>query len=174
MFLKSMSKISHTSPHPQVRALIGTKGDICPCTSCGWLTYPSWPAILVCKMKGFKLPPSLNIYAVLFVSSICCWRGYLQILAPWSRLRCQHGWKPHEPGPRGRAWSHPQARDEAFLTAISGDDVAFSLLSLSDKRVSFFIMFFVFQAASPFSGKGGTKDAIQNAEINSCQHPWQC
>lgn len=63
--------------------------------------------------------------------------------------------------------------DEAFLTAISGDDVAFPLLLLSDKHIAFCVMFSVFQAGSPFPGRADMKGAAWNAEINRYPYPWQ-
>lgn len=139
-----------------------------------WVTHSSSSAaILLGKMRGFKLPLNLNIYVLLFVSSICCWRGYLAILAPRSRLRRQRGWKPHNPGSRGRARSHPHAGDEAFLTAVSAGDVAFSLLSLSDERISSCVVFSVSQAASPCPGRADLKGAVLLAQIHGYLYPWQ-
>lgn len=65
-----MSKISHGTHCPRlVRALVWTKDDMCHCRLCGW------PAILLCKMRGFKLLTQLEL-----LCSVIC---KLRLLLVW-------------------------------------------------------------------------------------------
>lgn len=102
MFLKSMSTTSHgTHCSRLLRALLWTRVTF---ATIGCVddssTFPGLPSYSV-KWGDLNCSPGLNIFCLLFVSTICCWCGYLKTLARWWSLQ-----KTSKIWPTG---SHPQA-----------------------------------------------------------------
>lgn len=102
MFLKSMSTISHGTYCPRVvRALAWTR--ITSATVGCVDDSPTFPGLPSCSVKwgDWSSSPSLNIFCLVFVSTICCSCGYLKTLALWRSLQ-----ETSQIWPTG---SHPQA-----------------------------------------------------------------
>lgn len=127
-------RVNHFTWHPlpQVGKSTGVDKDYtCHHRLCGWLIHLSWPAILLCKMRRFKLLTQLEH----FLSVIC--KHHLLLL-----------WLPENPGTVAvtagnltdlahRVPPTGSGGRKVFLSVLSKDDVTFCFLSFSDKHVSF-------------------------------------
>ena len=131
MFLKSVSTISHGTYCPRVvRALAWTRitSATVGCVD-GSPTFPGQPSCSV-EWGDWSSSPSLDIFCLVFVSTICCSCGYLKTLAVW--------WSLQETSQIWPTGSHPQAVGPGRKSlSLLRDDVTFCFLSFSDKHVSF-------------------------------------
>ena len=159
MFLKSVSTTSHGTHCPRLaRALVWTRITFATigCVG-GSSTFPGLPSCSV-KWGDLNSSPSLNIFCLLFVSTICCCCGYLKTLALWRSLQ-----ETSQIWPTG---SHPQAVGAGRSSSLCYQKMMspFAFYHLVINMFLSPIMVSVLQAAKPYPGNADMNGANWNME----------